>query len=100
MTEIMTAHRPWCADKDDDGPAHECNASLHVDLSRYPLEPQPLGYDWQRTAGVLLSLDSGGEAYVQLGIGEDRGQGADLTVAEAAQLAAALSYVVAKAGAV
>jgi hypothetical protein len=45
-------HAPWCEHEDDEEPRHECNASLSVDLSRYPPEPQRSG-DWQHNVGAL-----------------------------------------------
>jgi hypothetical protein len=94
-----TAHQPWCDDKDDEEQrGHECNLGRSVDLSRYPPEPQRSG-DWQPNGGALLSRHDGEDRpYVVLSISlGDGSAAADLTVAEAAQLAAALSLPAAKA---
>jgi hypothetical protein len=96
VTQTTTAHQSWCDDKDDDQPVHECGASLSVELSTY----EPRG-DLQPNVGALLSRHNGeGAPYIEVSIdhGED-GAAADLTVAEAAQLGAALSSLAARASA-
>jgi hypothetical protein len=102
-----TAHSPWCDHKEDDSPVHECHASLDMNLRRYPPVQQASIGDfgavtWQVRphVSVLLSHASLGSApYIELALHDgDDDQSVDLTTAEAAQLAAALSLLAAKAG--
>jgi hypothetical protein len=101
-------HAPWCDHRDDEEQqGHECDASLSVDLSHYPpqrndvvMDGERFGWETRSSIGVLLSCHDGEDVpYVELAVHVGDETGVALTVAEATQLAAALTYLAAKAAA-